>query len=71
MRLQGLLKKGRPATAPRTLKVAKGKTKLVALKVKPKLRGAVAKRKKLLFKETVKAAKAKATVYKTLKLIRR
>jgi hypothetical protein len=71
VKLQGLLKKGKPATAPRTLKIAKGKSKLVALKVKPKLKGAVAKRRKLLFEETVRAAKAKATVYKTLKLIRR
>jgi hypothetical protein len=69
--VQGLLKKGKPATAPRTAKVRKGKSKKLALKVKPKLRSVVAKRKKLLFKETVRAAKAKATVYKTLKLIRR
>lgn len=68
--IQGLLKKGKPATAPRTAKIAKGKSKQLVLKVKPKLRSAVAKRKKLLFKERVKAAKAKATVYKRLKLIR-
>lgn len=69
--LQGMLKKGRPATAKRTVKIARGKSKKVVLKVKPKLKKQVAKRKSLLFKETVKAAKAKATVYKTLKLIRR
>lgn len=70
VRLQGLARKGKPATAPRTAKIAKGKNKQLVLKVKPKLRSFVAKRKKLLFKETVKAAKAKATVYKRLKLIR-
>jgi hypothetical protein len=69
--VQGMLKKGKPATAPRTVKIAKGKSKQLVLKVKPKLKSKVAKRKKLLFKETVKAGPAKATVYKSLKLIRR
>jgi hypothetical protein len=71
VRVQGLLKKGKPATAPRTAKIAKGKSKLLVLEVKPKLKAKVAKRRSLLFKETVNASKAKATVYKTLKLIRR
>lgn len=71
VRVQGLLKKGKPATAPRTAKIAKGKSKQLVLKVKPKLKSKVAKRRSLLFKETVKAATAKATVYRTLKLIRR
>lgn len=69
--VQGLLKRGKPATAPRTAKIAKGKSKRLVLKVKPKLKRKVAKRKKLLFKQTVKAAGAKATVYKRMKLIRR
>lgn len=68
--VQGMLKKGKPATAPRTAKIAKGKSKQLVLKVKPKLRKVVAKRKKLLFKQTVKAAGTKATVYKRIKLIR-
>jgi hypothetical protein len=37
--------------------------------VRPKARGKVKKAKTLLFKETVRAGKAKATVYKRLKLI--
>jgi hypothetical protein len=69
--VQGLLKKRKPATAPRRAKVAKGKTKRVVLKVKPKALRKIAKRKRLLFKETVRAGKAKATVYKRLKLVRR
>jgi hypothetical protein len=69
--LQGLLKKHRPATARRTSKVAKGKAKRLALKVKPKARAKVQARKRLLFKETVRAGKARATVFKRLKLIRR
>jgi hypothetical protein len=69
--LRGMLKKRKPATAPRRVKIRRGKAKRVVLKVKPKALKKVAARKKLLFKETVKAGKAKATVYKRLKLIRR
>jgi len=69
--LQGLLAKRRPATTRRTSKVAKGKAKTLVLKVKPKARAKLVQRKRLLFKQTVKAGPAKATVYKRLKLIRR
>jgi hypothetical protein len=69
--VQGLLKKGKPATTKRTAKIAKGKTKQLVLRVKPKMKTKVAAKKKLLFKQTVKAGKAKATVYKRLKLIKR
>jgi hypothetical protein len=68
--VQGMIKKGKAATSSRTVKIAKGKSKRLVLKVKPKMKTQVAKKKKLLFKETVKAGKAKATVYKRLKLIR-
>lgn len=69
--IQGLLAKRKPATTKRTSKVAKGKTKTLVLKVKPKARAKLVQRKKLLFKQTLKAGSAKATVYKRLKLIRR
>jgi hypothetical protein len=69
--VQGLLKKGKPATTTRTAKVGKGKTKRFVLRVKPKARKKLATRKRLLFKETVRAGGAKATVYKSLKLIKR
>jgi hypothetical protein len=69
--IQGLLKKRKPATSTRTARVGKGKTKRFVLQVRPKARGKVAARKRLLFKETVKAGSAKATVYKSLKLIKR
>lgn len=69
--LQGMLNRHKPATAGRKAKVKKGKTKTFALKVKPAARKKVKAKKKLLFKETVKAGKAKATVYKTLKLVRK
>jgi phage gp16-like protein len=39
--------------------------------VKPKLKSVVAKKNRMLFKQTVKAGPAKATVYKNLKLIKR
>jgi hypothetical protein len=69
--VQGLLKKGKPATSVRTAKIAKGKTKQLVLRVRPKLKGVVAKKNRMLFKQTVKAGPAKATVYKSLKLIKR
>jgi hypothetical protein len=69
--VQGLLKKRKPATTTRTVKIAKGKAKRVVLKVKPRARGKVAKRKRLLFKVRVRAGNAQATAFKRLKLIRR
>ncbi len=68
--LQGLLKKRSAATATRVVKVPKGKTRRIVLAVKPKARSKVSTRRKLLFKETVKAGGAKATLFKHLKLIR-
>ncbi len=69
--VQGLLKKGKPATTKRTAKIPKGKTKQLVLRVKPKLKSKLMKKQNLLFKESVKAGSAKATVYKRLKLIKR
>lgn len=69
--LQGLLMKRKAATTKRVVKIAKGKSKKIVLKVKPKAKGKVRPRKRLLFKQTVVAGPAKATVYKRLKLIRR
>jgi hypothetical protein len=68
---QGLLRKRKPATGRRTVKVRRGKVKLVALKVKPKARRQLAKRKRLLVRHKVRAGKASAVVYKKRKLIRR
>lgn len=69
--LVGLLKKGKPATTVRKAAIRKGKTKRLVLKVKPKALPKVKARKKLLFKQTVRAGKARAVVYKRLKLIKR
>jgi hypothetical protein len=69
--VQGLLKKGRPATNRRSVRLRRGKSKLVALKVKPKARKQVAKRKRLLVRQKVRAGKATATVFKARLLIRR
>ena len=69
--VQGLIKKGKPATNSRSSKIKQGKTKKLALKVKPPLKAQVKAKKRLLFKMTVKAGSAKATVYKSLKLIKK
>jgi hypothetical protein len=69
--VQGMLTRKKAATAPRKGKVKKGKTKKFALTVKPAARAKVKSKSKLLFKETVKVGKTKATVYKTLKLVRK
>lgn len=68
---QGMLTKRKPATMRRTVKVRKGKAKLLVLRVKPKARDKVMKRKRLLVRQKVRAGKATATVYKTHRLIRR
>lgn len=69
--VQGLLRKGRPATVKRTVRLRAGKSRLVALRVKPKAREQVAKRKRLLVRQKVHAGKATATVFKTRLLVRR
>lgn len=69
--VQGLLRKGRPATAKRSVRLRAGKSRLVALQVKPKARERVAKRKRLLVRQKVRAGKATATVFKARLLIRR
>lgn len=69
--LTGMLTKRKPATTTRKVSVRKGKVKRVVLKVRPKAKAKVAKSKRLLFKERVRAGTAKATVYKRLKLVRR
>lgn len=68
---QGLLSRHRPATTKRMVKVPKGKNKRIVLRVKPRVRGKVSKRKRLLVREKVHAGTAQATVYKQRKLIRR
>jgi hypothetical protein len=69
--VQGLLSRHKAATSKRKVTVRKDKTKRAVLRVKPKALTKLAKKRKLLFKETVRAGKAHATVYKRLKLIRR
>lgn len=68
---QGLLNRRRPATAKRTVKVAKGKGRQVALRVKPKQLAKVKVRKRLLVREQVRAGSVSATIQKSRKLIRR
>jgi hypothetical protein len=68
---QGLLRKHRPATLKRTVRLRSGKAKLLVLWVKPKARKQVAKRKRLLVRQKVRAGKATATILKSRRLIRR
>lgn len=68
---QGLLTKRKPATTSRTVKVRKGRSKLLMLRVKPKAREKVTKRKRLLVRHRVRAGKVSATVYKKRRLIQR
>jgi hypothetical protein len=68
--LRGMLKKKRAATSSRKSKVRKGKRKRFVLRVKPRARARVARSRRLLFKETVRAGRAKAVVYRRLKLVR-
>jgi hypothetical protein len=68
---RGLLRKHRPATLKRTVKIGSGRHRNVVVRVKPKLRARVAKRKRLLVSERVRAGGASATAYRIRKLIRR
>jgi hypothetical protein len=69
--LQGQLTRQKAATTARRARVKEGKRKQFALKVKPAALTKVKAQKKLLFKETVRAGKARATVWKSLKLVRK
>jgi hypothetical protein len=69
--LQGMLSRKKPATATRRARVQKGKVKNFAAVVKPAARAVVKKKSKILIKEQVRVGKAKATVYKTVKLVRK
>jgi hypothetical protein len=71
LKLQGMVKRGKAATATRRARVKKGKVKNFAMVVKPAARKVVRKRSRLLFKETVRAGKAKATVYRSIRLVRK
>lgn len=69
--ITGMLSKKKPATTARKAKVKKAKTKSFVLKVKPAALKKVKTKKKLLFREKARVGKSKATVYKTLKLVRK
>jgi hypothetical protein len=68
---QGMLTRRKAATRKRVVKIGKGKARRIVLRVKPNARRKLAKRKRLLVRQTVRAGKAKATIYKQRKLIRR
>ena len=69
--ITGMLSKKKAATTARKAKVKKAKTKKFVLKVKPAALKKVKTKSKLLFREKAKVGKSRATVYKTLKLVRK
>jgi hypothetical protein len=69
--ITGMLSKKKTATTARKAKVKKAKTKTFVLKVKPAALKKVKTKSKLLFREKAKVGKSRATVYKTLKLVRK
>jgi len=69
--VRGLLSRRKSATAQRRVKIATGKTKRVALWVKPRAKGKLASRSRLLFRLRVRAGVVQATTVKRLRLIRR
>jgi hypothetical protein len=69
--LQGMLSRSKAATATRRARVTLGKTKNFTMVVKPAARAAVKTKSKILIKEQVRVGQAKATVYKTVKLVRK
>jgi hypothetical protein len=69
--LQGMLSKRKGVSARRGATIAKGRARRIVLRVKPAAKARVLKRRSLLFKETIRAGSARATVYKRLKLIKR
>ncbi|HSK50996.1 MAG TPA: hypothetical protein VK889_10960 [Solirubrobacterales bacterium] len=71
IRAQGLLNKRKPATFAKRVSIRRGKARKVALRLKPKAKARVAKRKFIRVKAKVRAGKTKATVVKRLRLIRR
>jgi hypothetical protein len=71
LKLQGMLTRKKPATAARRAKVKKGKVKNFAMVVKPAALKKVKKSKRILVKEVARVGKSKATVYKSLKLVRK
>jgi hypothetical protein len=69
--LVGHLTRRKVATARRVGTVAKGKKRPLPLRVKKNAKAKVKKSRTLLFKETVQAGKAHATVWKRLRLVKR
>jgi hypothetical protein len=66
---QGRIRKGLPVTHRRTVAIAKGKSRLVALRVKRRFRDRIAKRKRLLIFQVVRVGDVSATFSRSRTLI--
>jgi hypothetical protein len=67
---QGRIRKGLPVTQRRTVKLAKGRSRLVGLRVKRRFLAKVAKRKRLLVVQKVRAGDVTTTFARSRALIR-
>lgn len=67
---QGRIRKRVPVTHRRTVRVAKGRNRLVALRVKPRFRERIAKRKRLQIFQIVRVGDVSATFSRSRALIR-
>jgi hypothetical protein len=68
---QGRIKQRVPVTQRRTVRVAKGRSRLIALRVKRRFREKVAKRKRLLVVQKVRVGKVTVTYARSRALIQR
>jgi hypothetical protein len=71
VRIQGMLTKTKVATSTGRAKIAKGGKHSFAIALKPQARHKIQTQTKILVKEWVRAGKARATVYKTLTLVKK
>lgn len=68
---QGYLNRRRAVTNRRSIRVAPGRAWRVVLRVRPKFRQKVARRKRLLVRHVVRAGKAKARFFQVRRVVRR
>jgi hypothetical protein len=71
IRAKAMLTRRRAATAARTVKIGKGRSRRIVLRVKPKARHKLLRRKRVLVRQRVRAGKTRTTYYQRRKLIRR
>jgi hypothetical protein len=71
VRLRGMVNRTKPATSTRRAKIAKGGKHSFAIALTPQAKRKYQSQSKILVKEWVRAGNARATVYKTLTLVKK